>query len=120
MDQLPSVLQKEIWEYVRGDRAYWKTKYERVLIHLDGVNLTLEGESTESKTKQLWKRIPMNGQWDDKYNPIGLGITERKFRDWSRTQPDLPIYPLTHEEWATVGHARCHWKDFVVNKNPLL
>jgi hypothetical protein len=25
MDRLPKVLQNEIWEYVRGDRAYWKS-----------------------------------------------------------------------------------------------
>jgi hypothetical protein len=24
MNRLPKVLQNEIWEYVRGDRAYWK------------------------------------------------------------------------------------------------
>jgi hypothetical protein len=27
MDRLPKVLQNEIWEYVRGDRAYWKRQF---------------------------------------------------------------------------------------------
>lgn len=31
MNRLPAVLQKEIWEYVHGDRAFWKTQYEIVL-----------------------------------------------------------------------------------------
>jgi hypothetical protein len=34
MNRLPSVLQKEIWEYVRGDRAFWKQQFESCL---DGV-----------------------------------------------------------------------------------
>jgi hypothetical protein len=31
MNQLPAVLQKEIWEYVRGDRAYWKQQFSNVM-----------------------------------------------------------------------------------------
>jgi hypothetical protein len=31
MNQLPKVLQNEIWEYVRGDRAYWKQQFTNVL-----------------------------------------------------------------------------------------
>jgi hypothetical protein len=31
MDQLPAVLQKEIWEYVRGDRAFWKEQFSKVV-----------------------------------------------------------------------------------------
>jgi hypothetical protein len=31
MDELPAVLQKEIWEYVRGDRSFWKSKMDQVL-----------------------------------------------------------------------------------------
>jgi hypothetical protein len=27
MDRLPAVLQNEIWDYVQGDRAYWKRKF---------------------------------------------------------------------------------------------
>jgi hypothetical protein len=27
MNELPRVLQNEIWEYVRGDRAFWKKQY---------------------------------------------------------------------------------------------
>jgi hypothetical protein len=34
MNRLPAVLQKEIWEYVRGDRAFWKTQYQNVINHL--------------------------------------------------------------------------------------
>jgi hypothetical protein len=32
MDRLPVVLQNEIWEYVRGDRAYWKQKFVPLLM----------------------------------------------------------------------------------------
>jgi hypothetical protein len=31
MNELPRVLQNEIWEYVRGDRAFWKSQYELVV-----------------------------------------------------------------------------------------
>jgi hypothetical protein len=37
MDRLPSVLQKEIWEYVRGDRAYWKQQFSNVVAKVWGV-----------------------------------------------------------------------------------
>jgi hypothetical protein len=38
MNELPQVLQKEIWEYVHGDRAYWKQQFNTVLkvvIHIN-------------------------------------------------------------------------------------
>jgi hypothetical protein len=31
MDRLPKVLQKEIWEYVRGDQAYWKQQFSMLI-----------------------------------------------------------------------------------------
>jgi hypothetical protein len=34
MNRLPAVLQREIWEYVRGDRAYWKNEMTKVLSNL--------------------------------------------------------------------------------------
>jgi hypothetical protein len=34
MDRLPRVLQNEIWEYVRGDRTFWKTKHKLVIDHI--------------------------------------------------------------------------------------
>jgi hypothetical protein len=39
MNRLPKVLQNEIWEYVRGDRAYWKRQFKqtvlKVIIHIN-------------------------------------------------------------------------------------
>jgi hypothetical protein len=35
MNRLPQVLQKEIWEYVQGDRVYWKSCFNRVVNHLE-------------------------------------------------------------------------------------
>jgi hypothetical protein len=34
MNKLPQVLQKEIWEYVRGDREYWKIQHDIVVLGL--------------------------------------------------------------------------------------
>jgi hypothetical protein len=31
MNRLPKVLQNEIWEYVRGDRAYWKQTFTNMI-----------------------------------------------------------------------------------------
>jgi hypothetical protein len=31
MNRLPQVLQNEIWEYVRGDRAYWKQQFSSLV-----------------------------------------------------------------------------------------
>jgi hypothetical protein len=38
MDRLPKVLQNEIWEYVRGDRAHWKDNFTKTIkdTRLDG------------------------------------------------------------------------------------
>jgi hypothetical protein len=35
MNRLPAVLQREIWEYVRGDRAFWKGQFELVIDGLE-------------------------------------------------------------------------------------
>jgi hypothetical protein len=35
MNRLPKVLQNEIWEYVRGDRAYWKQAFSANWIKLN-------------------------------------------------------------------------------------
>jgi hypothetical protein len=52
MNRLPSVLRKEIWEYVRGDRTCWKNKFDMVMAELS-VNFMrwleqqyLDGESS--------------------------------------------------------------------------
>jgi hypothetical protein len=34
MDELPYVLQKEIWEYVRGDRAHWRREFDLIVFEL--------------------------------------------------------------------------------------
>lgn len=33
MNRLPKVLQNEIWEYIRGDRAFWKMHFEKHVVH---------------------------------------------------------------------------------------
>jgi hypothetical protein len=35
MNRLPKVLQTEIWEYVRGDRKFWMTRFKEVMEDLD-------------------------------------------------------------------------------------
>jgi hypothetical protein len=35
MNQLPQVLQKEIWEYVRGDRTFWKQQFQKAADHVE-------------------------------------------------------------------------------------
>jgi hypothetical protein len=35
MDRLPQVLQNEIWEYIRGDRKFWKDRFKVVVAELD-------------------------------------------------------------------------------------
>jgi hypothetical protein len=34
MNDLPQVLQKEIWEYVRGDRAYFKQQFSKTVLRV--------------------------------------------------------------------------------------
>jgi hypothetical protein len=41
MDQLPRVLQNEIWEYVRGDRTYWKQQFNPILSIVKFINYRL-------------------------------------------------------------------------------
>lgn len=35
MNRLPKVLQNEIWEYVHGDRAYWRNEFRHVMLELE-------------------------------------------------------------------------------------
>lgn len=59
MNHLPKVLQNEIWEYVHGDRAYWKTQFGNVMEQLEQIIESIEDEiydrfnisSLRSKTK---------------------------------------------------------------------
>lgn len=39
--QLPQVLQNEIWEYVRGDRTYWKQQFKPILKIVKFINQDL-------------------------------------------------------------------------------
>jgi hypothetical protein len=40
MNDLPRVLQNEIWEYVRGDRRYWKQKHQELVT--DQMNILID------------------------------------------------------------------------------
>jgi hypothetical protein len=48
MDRLPKVLQNEIWEYVRGDRAYWKQQFQPVIHNLTPVEPRVWWQRSES------------------------------------------------------------------------
>jgi hypothetical protein len=44
MNRLPRVLQNEIWEYVRGDRKFWRNKIENVVDELEAYIDDLQAE----------------------------------------------------------------------------
>jgi hypothetical protein len=53
MDRLPKVLQNEIWEYVRGDKTFWRQSFKCAIYDLDWT-----GHSVPIQIKSI------NGQFD--------------------------------------------------------
>jgi hypothetical protein len=53
MDTLPAAIQKEIWEYVRGDRAFWRGRFADVVNSLEPESKTLEQFAIGSWTVNL-------------------------------------------------------------------
>jgi hypothetical protein len=49
MNKLPSVIQKEIWEYVRGDKTYWKSQLEPVIDQLEAHIDTIQNQIVTTK-----------------------------------------------------------------------
>jgi hypothetical protein len=101
MDQLPAVLQHEIWDYVHGDCKYWKSKFEQVLYHLDGLMWTVRylNEVTSVSAcilteAHLVKLVP--GVLEP---AMKRGKEAREQRDWCR-ENNRAIYPSTKSEVA--------------------
>jgi hypothetical protein len=55
MNRLPAVLQKEIWEYVRGDRAYWRTQFTNVMEQLEQIIELIEDEFHDGVNMSSWQ-----------------------------------------------------------------
>jgi hypothetical protein len=66
MNRLPAVLQKEIWEYVRGDRAYFRGQFQSVVDQLNGAVERIEqstfgpgGGPEQTRTERLTNLVAM-------------------------------------------------------------
>lgn len=95
MNRLPAVLQKEIWQYVRGDRAFWKTQYELVLDEFDTAcdlrhcRVTIQAPDRDP----AWSRcVADSRKWP------GFGKFIRAFRRYL-SSINVPMFPDSCEEW---------------------
>jgi hypothetical protein len=56
MNNLPAVLQNEIWEYVRGDRAFWKSQHKLVIEQIEKLIKVKERFAQECTREFAWHR----------------------------------------------------------------
>jgi hypothetical protein len=66
MNNLPSVLQREIWEYVRGDRTFWRRKFQQCLDELVGPRDVCHTFDYDDKERSFFQTVnletfPSNG-----------------------------------------------------------
>jgi len=93
MDKLPQVLQKEIWEYVRGDRAYWRTQFQKAADHLEDLGHTAArriycDEEVLSRSSMMLKRhkewIYVDGKTAEVCRAVGEHTDAPRSRESSR------------------------------------
>jgi hypothetical protein len=111
MDQLPQVLQKEIWEYVRGDRAFWKSQYELVV---DSLELILDYVENMSMANTTRVNMFMSRAKSEIPLCLSLGRKIRRFRQYLSTLA-IPMYIDGDEDTSNV-HWR-HWYDWSMVDN---
>src|SRR4051794_21545998 len=86
MDKLPQVLQKEIWEYVRGDREYWRIQYFSVIL---GLKLDMLVADTGPHWSHLARDLAL--VWGENH----------KDSSWSRS---VLMYNWPYSEWEFVAY----------------
>jgi hypothetical protein len=106
MNRLPAVLQKEIWEYVHGDRAFWKTQYELVLESLENACDFRHKRVISRSHYAEWNHCVLDSQ---SINP-GRGKLIREFRRYL-SSIDVPVTPDTSEEWKIHVDMWRQWLD---------
>jgi hypothetical protein len=104
MDRLPRVLQTEIWEYVRGDRAYWKAQHQQTVDHLGGIQQeALMHIACPAHYLKCCRESARTADFAED------GRSARYFRNWLRSR-DLPIFPMTEDpDRATVTREWFSW-----------
>lgn len=64
MERLPSEIQREIYEFARGDRNHWKRQHFHIICHLERITTALESDRPFSPSlalKSCWiKDRPIN------------------------------------------------------------
>jgi hypothetical protein len=110
MNRLPRVLQNEIWEYVRGDRAFWRNLHEDVMTELDAVH-----------DFQFYYRCvdPTNrkGTWQACIREVTRFERVRPSRDRVRefrrylSSLDMLIVPENYTEWRKLHDIWEDWKE---------
>jgi hypothetical protein len=97
MNQLPGVLQKEIWEYVRGDRAYWKQQFSIVTAKLKRWNFSRVSRPIKGFTVRISNPIP--GHFD-----INIFDSADDLFDYLVSRDDLKSANPEFEIWTKIVH----------------
>jgi hypothetical protein len=116
MNELPQVLQKEIWEYVRGDRVFWKSQYELVvdlLEHMiDGVDITPLKFQANTRSEAL-----MRYARDATCLRLSDGRRVRRFRRYLSTL-NIPLYIDEDSEQRTSHWNK--WRSWLLNVDKVM
>jgi hypothetical protein len=86
MNRLPIVLQKEIWEYVQGDRAYWKSRFQCMVNHLEIIIDFAEAATFDLAFPPRWQTKPQ-----------ALFGSAMKWKQWSLDDDSA----LDHRRWLS-------------------
>lgn len=115
INELPKVLQNEVWEYVRGDRAYWKRNFKQCI---DGLSWMVQFRLEYICTwvgKRRYKRIPLEmlEKFEPWYKMMWLHpVKPNPITDKQRLVNAIKQLPavLQNEIWEYVCGDRACWK----------
>jgi hypothetical protein len=105
MNQLPTVLQKEIWEYVRGDRAYWKQQFDEIVTvigwHFVRISRPIKGFTVRLSCEDDYFLIDIFDNDDDFFQVLGKKndqkLAIREFEVWTK---------IVHREFGRIDIVR--------------
>jgi hypothetical protein len=100
MDQLPAVLQKEIWEYVRGDRAHWRERVRQSMVEFKARVWREEHWHYDD----CWDCLPMNHR-------LLATLTNRHWPLLYRTcEPDPVVFAGDAKSYLACTEQACQYK----------
>lgn len=93
MNQLPTVLQNEIWEYVRGDRKFWKEQHKLVVGQIQQI-ITEKTVFDVEAPNRVWANRPLICwvPWKEREHRDHIHVNFNLLITWERLLTEYPVY----------------------------